>query len=51
MRSLVLGLLDFGAEQRVNKYAFADQTYSQNLDFARKAMQKGPDGRIPAKWR
>ena len=51
MRSLVLGLLDFGAEQRVNKYAFADQTYSQNLDFARKAMQTGPDGRMPAKWR
>jgi len=51
MRSLVLGLLDFGTDQRVNKYAFADQTFSSNLEFAREVMKKGADGRVPVKWR
>ena len=31
LRSLVLGLLDFGKEQQVNGYAFADQCYAGNV--------------------
>ena len=50
LRSLVLGLLDFGPKERVNKYAFNDQTYAPNLEFATKVMTPGADGRIPAKW-
>lgn len=31
LRSLVMSLLDFGKEQKVNGYAFGDQTYAGNL--------------------
>lgn len=31
LRSLVLGLLDFGKEQQINGYAFTDQCYAANL--------------------
>ncbi len=51
MRSLVLGLLDFGPDERVNKYAFADQTYLSNLKFAREVLKQGADAGVSAKWR
>lgn len=41
LRSLVLGLLDFGRDRKVNGYAFEDQTYLEN----RKRL-----GSIPASW-
>jgi len=45
LRSLVLGLLDFGRQERVNEYAFEDQSYLANL---RKASEAAP--RLPGDW-
>ena len=45
LRSLVLGLLDFGLEQEVNGYAFADQCYSSNADQVSKILP-----RMAADW-
>ena len=45
LRSLVLGLLDFGLEQEVNGYAFADQCYSSNVDQVSKILP-----RMAADW-
>jgi hypothetical protein len=35
LRSLVLALLDFGREQKMNGYALADQCYDRNLERAK----------------
>jgi hypothetical protein len=45
LRSLILGLLDFGPDERVNEYAFADQSYLPNLELAGKAI-----ARLPGDW-
>ena len=45
MRSLVLGLLDFGKDEVVNKYAFEDQGYIANAKLAGDAL-----GRLPGDW-
>lgn len=45
LRSLVLGLLDFGKQKQVNDYAFEDQTYLPNLERVRREI-----GRLPANW-
>lgn len=45
MRSLVLGLLDFGPDERVNEYAYADQSYLANLERSKRAMPK-----LPGDW-
>jgi hypothetical protein len=44
LRSVALALLDFGKEQKVNGYAFADQCYGGNL----KRMEAF--GRLDANW-
>ena len=50
LRSLVLGLLDFGVKERVNRYSFTDQTFLSNHRFVNEVMKPGADGRVPAKW-
>lgn len=50
LRSLVLGLLDFGKSERVNKYAFADQTFLANDLFVNKLWPIGSDRELPANW-
>ena len=45
LRSLVLGLLDFGVKEQVNGYAFEDQCYLSNLARARQAAPK-----LPPEW-
>ena len=45
LRSLVLGLLDFGKKERVNGYAFEDQCHLLNLNLARKTA-----GKLAADW-
>lgn len=45
LRSLVLGLLDFGKDERVNQYAFEDQSYLPNVERARKVIKK-----LPPEW-
>lgn len=50
LRSLVLGLLDFGKSERVNKYAFADQTFLANELFVNKLWPAGSDRTPPANW-
>jgi hypothetical protein len=45
LRSLVLGLLDFGVKETVNGYAYEDQCYLPNLARARQAAAK-----LPADW-
>src|SRR5688500_10720043 len=45
LRSLVLGLLDFGPDERVNEYAYADQSYVANLERSKQAMPK-----LPGDW-
>ena len=42
LRSLVLGLLDYGKKERVNGYAYNDQCYSPNLERVRKMFAKLP---------
>jgi len=44
LRSLVLGLLDFGVKEKVNGYAYEDQCYLPNLARARQAAAKLPPG-------
>jgi hypothetical protein len=43
LRSLVLGLLDFGAKEQVNDYAFEDQSYLANLDLVQASIDDLPD--------
>jgi hypothetical protein len=45
LRSLVLGLLDFGKQKQVNGYAYEDQAYLPNLERARKAAAQ-----LPGEW-
>ena len=45
LRSLVLALLDFGAEQEVNGYKFEDQCYTANLRRVKDTFR-----RLPASW-
>jgi hypothetical protein len=45
LRSLVLGLLDFGRGERVNEYAYEDQSYLANAEAARQAA-----GQLPGNW-
>lgn len=43
MRSLVLGMLDFGPEEKVNGYAFEDQCYLANAALAKASAPRLPD--------
>jgi len=45
LRSLALGLLDFGTERSVNGYAFEDQCYLTNRKLVRERLAK-----LPAAW-
>lgn len=45
LRSLVLGLLDYGPKERVNSYAYEDQCYAANSELARRHT-----ARLPADW-
>ncbi len=45
LRSLVLGLLDFGKNERVNDYTFEDQSYLPNTQRLKKAVSK-----LPSAW-
>lgn len=45
LRSLVLGLLDFGRDEKVNDYAFADQSYVGNAERAKRTIAK-----LPGNW-
>lgn len=42
LRSLVLGLLDFGTDRRMNGYAFEDQSHLANAEMASKLLPKLP---------
>ncbi len=48
LRSLTLGLLDFGTERRMNGYGFEDQCHAANAETARKALRGLPAGWISA---
>ncbi len=45
LRSLVLGLLDFGKAERVNDYAVEDQCYAANVELIRRNAAK-----LPGTW-
>jgi hypothetical protein len=45
LRSLALGLLDFGKDERVNNYAFQDQAFLSNVRLAQRAA-----GSLPGDW-
>ncbi len=45
LRSLVLGLLDFGKSQRVNDFAFEDQSFLPNVAAADRSIKE-----LPADW-
>lgn len=45
LRSLILGLLDFGIKERVNGYAYEDQCYLSNAKRARQAVSQ-----LPGEW-
>ncbi len=45
LRSLVLGLLDFGRDERVNDYTMADQSWLTNLELTQRHA-----GRLPENW-
>jgi hypothetical protein len=45
LRSLILGLLDFGPDQQVNDFAFEDQTFLFNQEIAQRLI-----GRMPETW-
>jgi hypothetical protein len=45
LRSLILGLLDFGKDGRVNEYAYEDQSYLPNAQRAAQAI-----GGLPGDW-
>lgn len=40
LRSLTQGLLDFGVEQRLNGYGFADQSHVANRELAKRTLPK-----------
>jgi hypothetical protein len=42
LRSLVLGILDFGPDKKVNQFAFSDQSYLPNRELAAKAFPALP---------
>ena len=44
LRSLVLGLLDFGKSERVNDYVLSDQSFYPNLETVREEAQALPAG-------
>jgi len=44
LRSLILGLLDFGVKEKVNGYAYEDQCYLSNVELARREMANLPSG-------
>lgn len=44
LRSLTLGLLDFGKKETMNGYAFEDQCYLPNLELAHGTVAKLPSG-------
>jgi hypothetical protein len=46
LRSLVLGLLDFGKQQQVNGYAFDDQCYGNNLRRLKETFSRLDDNWI-----
>lgn len=46
LRSLTMGLLDFGPDLRMNGYAFADQSHAANAETARKVFPDLPSGWI-----
>ncbi|MBQ12632.1 MAG: hypothetical protein CMJ45_13915 [Planctomyces sp.] len=53
LRSLVLGLLDYGKAERVNKFAFTDQVFLGNRRFVDAVMPPGSQrssSRWPANW-
>ncbi len=43
LRSLTMGLLDFGTDVRMNGYAFEDQSHGANTEMARKTLPELPD--------
>ena len=43
LRSLVLGLLDFGKQQQVNGYALDDQCYGGNLRLVKESFPRGSE--------
>ncbi len=45
LRSLTLGLLDFGTERRMNGFGFEDQCHFANTDLARKILPE-----LPGDW-
>ncbi|MYC67960.1 MAG: hypothetical protein F4X12_16665 [Acidobacteriia bacterium] len=45
LRSLILGLLDFGPDRRMNGYSFEDQSHTTNAELARKSL-----ARLPPDW-
>ena len=45
LRSLILGLLDFGKSETVNRYAFEDQSFLPNLELAKDTVK-----RLPGNW-
>jgi hypothetical protein len=45
LRSLIVGLLDFGTDQRVNEYVFEDQAFPSNQRRVRESFEK-----MPAEW-
>ena len=45
LRSLTMGLLDFGTDLRMNGYAFEDQSHAANAETARMTLPK-----LPADW-
>lgn len=42
LRSLILGLLDFGPDRRMNGYSFEDQSHATNAEIASKSLAKLP---------
>ncbi len=46
LRSLVMGLLDFGTERRMNGYDFEGQTHRASTETARRALPEMPPGWI-----
>ena len=45
LRSLTLGLLDFGTDRRMNGFGFEDQCHAANSELARNALPE-----LPAEW-
>ena len=49
LRSLILGLLDFGPDRRMNGYGFEDQSHATNAGTASKLLAKLPPDCISTK--